>query len=308
MSILTNNPGYIAAAAYDADPSNVDTPNPFHNEYDQGLNSYILAVGTPVPFAQDVNGVVNGPTSADIAAGRLLDANNAWIDPPGGLTQDGDGTFTVTAAIGAMAGGLAKDAGSTFVSSGEGSVNLGQVSGSGTATCDDDGSFFVGYCEGGQVTSTGDGSGIIGYCGPTNTMAATSVGSIILGAATSSSSQISVTGQGALGGGLASGGNDITSAFNGGFQWGPGATDAVGQFNIGGGTLRINFLSGSEAVGLFGATPVAQPNGTGETVGFTAGAGTGVNDDSTFTGNVGATAYRISDIVKALKNLGAIAA
>lgn len=60
-------------------------------------------------------------------------------------------------------------------------------------------------------------------------------------------------------------------------------------------------------IGVFGATPVAQPSGTGETTGFTAGAGTGVNDDSTFTGNVGSTAYRISDIVKHLKNLGWIA-
>lgn len=57
----------------------------------------------------------------------------------------------------------------------------------------------------------------------------------------------------------------------------------------------------------FGAFPVAQPNGTGETVGFTTGAGTAVKDDSTFTGNVGATAYRISDIVKALKNTGIMA-
>lgn len=55
------------------------------------------------------------------------------------------------------------------------------------------------------------------------------------------------------------------------------------------------------------ATGIAQ-SGTGETVGFTAGAGSAVLDDSTFTGNVGATAYRISDIVKALKNLGLLAA
>ena len=61
-----------------------------------------------------------------------------------------------------------------------------------------------------------------------------------------------------------------------------------------------------QMLGFFGTTPVVQPSGTGETSGFTAGAGTGVNDDSTFTGNVGATAYRVNDIVKALKNTGII--
>ena len=52
---------------------------------------------------------------------------------------------------------------------------------------------------------------------------------------------------------------------------------------------------------------MVQPSGTGETTGFTAGSGTGVNDDSTFTGNVGSTAYRVNDIVKALKQLGLLA-
>jgi hypothetical protein len=83
-----------------------------------------------------------------------------------------------------------------------------------------------------------------------------------------------------------------------------------------GGDLRITDLNGSAAdVDLVnadlkhGGTKVlgAQQSGTGETVGFTAGSGTAVNDDSTFTGNVGSTAYRISDIVKALKNHGLIA-
>lgn len=55
-------------------------------------------------------------------------------------------------------------------------------------------------------------------------------------------------------------------------------------------------------------TPVIQPATTGETVGFTAGGGTNVTDASTFTGNVGATAYRLSDVVKHLKNLGLLAA
>lgn len=63
----------------------------------------------------------------------------------------------------------------------------------------------------------------------------------------------------------------------------------------------------TQKLAFYNSTPIIQQSSTGETVGFTAGAGTGVNDDSTFTGNVGATAYRLSDIVKHLKNLGLIA-
>lgn len=55
---------------------------------------------------------------------------------------------------------------------------------------------------------------------------------------------------------------------------------------------------------FFRSTPVGQPSSTGETSGVTAGAGTPVTDDATFTGGVGSTAYTISDIVKHLKNLG----
>jgi len=60
----------------------------------------------------------------------------------------------------------------------------------------------------------------------------------------------------------------------------------------------------TQKLGLWNATPIVQPSGTGETAGFSAGAGTNVTDQSTFTGNVGSTAYRISDVVKALKNSG----
>ena len=63
----------------------------------------------------------------------------------------------------------------------------------------------------------------------------------------------------------------------------------------------------TQKLGFWNATPIVQPSGTGETAGFTAGAGTPVTDASTFTGNVGATAYRLSDIVKALKNSGLMA-
>ena len=58
---------------------------------------------------------------------------------------------------------------------------------------------------------------------------------------------------------------------------------------------------------IFNQSRIVQQSGTGEGTGFTAGSGTTVRDDSTFTGNVGSTAYRINDIVKALKNQGLLA-
>ncbi len=58
----------------------------------------------------------------------------------------------------------------------------------------------------------------------------------------------------------------------------------------------------------FSKAPVAIQNTTGTTTGFTAGGGTTATDASTFTGGTGATAYRISDIVLALKNYGLLAA
>lgn len=58
-------------------------------------------------------------------------------------------------------------------------------------------------------------------------------------------------------------------------------------------------------LGFYGATPIVQQSSTGETTGFTAGAGgTTVKDVSTFTGNNGSTAYTILDVVKHLKNYG----
>ena len=68
--------------------------------------------------------------------------------------------------------------------------------------------------------------------------------------------------------------------------------------------------SASQKLGFWNATPVAQHNSTGETSGF----GNEINittsydvPNNTFTGNVGSTAYTISDIVKALKNCGIMA-
>lgn len=65
--------------------------------------------------------------------------------------------------------------------------------------------------------------------------------------------------------------------------------------------------STTQKFGFWNATPVVQPATTGTTTGFTAGAGTAVLSDSTFTGNTGSAAYTIGDIVLALKQIGLLA-
>jgi hypothetical protein len=60
-------------------------------------------------------------------------------------------------------------------------------------------------------------------------------------------------------------------------------------------------------IALWGETPVNQHATTGQTAGFTAGAGAASLVDSTYTGGVGTKAYTVGDIVKALKNAGVMA-
>lgn len=66
--------------------------------------------------------------------------------------------------------------------------------------------------------------------------------------------------------------------------------------------------STSQKLAFYGATPITRPSQTGTSTGFTANSGTAVNDASTFTGGIGSTAYRISDIIFNLKNIGLLAA
>ena len=89
-----------------------------------------------------------------------------------------------------------------------------------------------------------------------------------------------------------------------------GAATVVDSVATGTLTVTGNAAIGDAATdtfGLYGATPVAQPATTGQTSGFTAGSGTAVLSDSTFTGGTGTKAYTIGDIVKHLKALGILA-
>lgn len=67
--------------------------------------------------------------------------------------------------------------------------------------------------------------------------------------------------------------------------------------------------STTQKLGFWNAAPVAQPSATGvTTAGFTANpSANAVFAESTFTGNVGATAYSMSDVVANLKNAGLLA-
>lgn len=71
--------------------------------------------------------------------------------------------------------------------------------------------------------------------------------------------------------------------------------------------VRIGQAS-NQLLSFWGATPVVQRSATGTATGFTAGTGSAVLSLSTFTGGSGATAYNISDVVLALKQIGVLAA
>lgn len=71
--------------------------------------------------------------------------------------------------------------------------------------------------------------------------------------------------------------------------------------------LRGETNGSAAMIGFLGAAAVVRYATTGTTTGFTAGASTAVRVDATFTGNTGATAYTIGDIVRCLKLYGLMA-
>lgn len=94
-----------------------------------------------------------------------------------------------------------------------------------------------------------------------------------------------------------------------------GAALAAGFTLTDGKNIAVGTTTGTEIgtastqkLGFFGATPVVQQTAHGFASGFTANSGANVLAASTFTGGIGSSAYTLSDLVAALKNLGFLAA
>ncbi len=78
-------------------------------------------------------------------------------------------------------------------------------------------------------------------------------------------------------------------------------TPGVG--NSGYGSVKI-CNEPTQKIGFYGVIPVIQITSQGETGGVNTSGAANLRHDSTFTGNVGNRTYTISDIVKALKQIG----
>ena len=72
--------------------------------------------------------------------------------------------------------------------------------------------------------------------------------------------------------------------------------------------VRAEASGTAPMLGLYGTAAVIQYATTGTVTGHTGGGGTALTHSDTFTGNTGATAYTIGDVVRALKLLGVMAA
>lgn len=160
---------------------------------------------------------------------------------------------------------------------------------------------------GNQVAAGGTGAaGTLELKGTTHaTPGKVIVNDIIAGGANgfraqSSAGSAAVTLTGAGGAAIAFGANSMTmlgtgASFNCDLVLGTGTGSKIGTAT-------------SQKLSFFNSTPIVQPATAGEATGFGLGVGTPVTHNSTFTGNTGAAAYTIADVVKALKLLGLMAA
>lgn len=197
--------------------------------------------GSTSPFSQDTDGLVPGPTSADIASNRHLQADGTWVTPPsGGLSQYGGGTFT-DSGDGANAGGRA--VAGTIEVTGDGALAHGYVDGANaTLTSSHIGSFAVGGVKStgsytGTVEATERGAFAFGYVwGNTanSLISAADYGAMAGGGIGYSGGTISALAPGAMANGYALNGSTITCTTGGfgGMARGRcmgGSTISVGQ-------------------------------------------------------------------------------
>lgn len=91
-----------------------------------------------------------------------------------------------------------------------------------------------------------------------------------------------------------------------GFAVGPADLRIKDAWNVTLGTTTGTKIGGAttQKLGFWNATPVVQPSTTGTTAGYSDSGATVVHSAGTFTGNSGATAYTIGDIVFNLKQCG----
>lgn len=325
QAIVTDGAGTLSFATISATPAGSDAQLQYNNAGAFGASSLLtfdgdtLAVGganTAAPVLQ-----VTMPAGHSDNAVEVLDSSSGQIM---GISPSG---FTYKYA--STDSNPLLSAGSVFMrlrannSSASPKMQLEYGNGSSTKQ------WYIAGGDGNQYIATGNANGagqgwiFIGAhtAPPTNPNAATGAllsldtvnSAIYFGARTDTTpANASLNGEGGKGTNIAGATVTIASGKATGNAAGGSLLFQTSQAGASGTTLQslstVLQIDPDDKIGVFGATPVVQPSGTGETTGFTAGSGTSANDDSTYTGNTGTKAYTVSDIVKALKNLGIMAA
>lgn len=227
---------------------------------------YAQSLGPSPSGAGTITNATNATPIVITSTGHgLSTGNEITIIGVGGNTA-ANGTWTVTV--------VDADTFSLDTSVGNGAYSAG---GTWNSTISDHAVFYIGGIQGDNNIDPEPSFGVV------------TTGSVIYRGAWATVSGLVFKGGLYISGSMSIAGADIASGLVGNTYGGTGA-DLSGT----GPGVLVQASSGTSVT-------VVQGSSTGETTGFTAGGGTAVNDDSTFTGNTGSTAYTVSDIVKHLK-------